>query len=281
MNLLLPICLLLSPAPPDTLPYDLANPSHVINLVSEDLKEISGLSPTDANEQYLAIADEKGEIFFVDGANGGAITRRVLFKDKGDFEGVEMVGPCLFAVKSNGDVYEIGRWKRKSPSVREYETALSKDDDVEGLGYDNKRDALLIACKGNPDSSYVRKVYAFNLGSKQLSEQPVYTIDPLEVNRLVPNGPEDKQNFFSPSGVAMHPLTGDIYVLSSAKKRLVVLDHETGAIKMAVRLDKKMLPQPEGISFDSNGDLVLSSEGKQGEGMIMRFAYKRVRDVRE
>lgn len=274
MNLFLPICILLSAPPPDSLPYDLANPSHVINLVSEDLREISGLSPTDVDEQYLAIADEKGEIFFVDGAAGGAITRRVLFKNKGDFEGVEMVGPCLFAVKSNGDVYEIGRWKRRTPSVRTYETGLTKDDDVEGLGFDARRNALLIACKGNTDSSYARKVYAFDLSTKRLSEQPVYTVDPLEVNRLVPHHPEEKHNFFSPSGIAVHPLTGDVYVLSSAQKRLVVLDHETGAIKMAVRLDKKMLPQPEGISFDSNGDLVLSSEGKQGEGLIMRFRYQ-------
>ena len=104
MNLLLPLYLLLSPAPPDTLPYDLRNPSHIINLVSEDLQEISGLSPTDVPGKYLAIADEKGEVFFVDG-NGGAITRRILFRDKGDFEGVEMVGQCLYAIKSNGDLF--------------------------------------------------------------------------------------------------------------------------------------------------------------------------------
>lgn len=276
MNLLLSIYLLAACAPPsDSLPYDLANPSHVINLVSEDLREISGLSPTDTQGQYLAIADEKGEIFFIDGNGGGAITRRVLFRDKGDFEGVEQVGPCLYAVKSNGDVYEIGRWKRKSPSVREYSTHLNKEDDVEGLGYDVKRHALLLACKGNPDSSYVRKVFAFDLKTNELSEQPVYVVDPIEVNQLVPSNSEDKHNFFSPSGIALHPLTGDVYILSSAKKRLVVLDYDTGKIKYAVRLDKKMLPQPEGISFDFNGDLVLSSEGKQGEGLVMRFAYHR------
>ncbi len=274
MNLLLPIYLFLASAPPDTLPYDLANPSHVINLVSEDLREISGLSPTDTPGQYLAIADEKGEIFFIDGAAGGAITRRVLFRDKGDFEGVELAGQCLYAVKSNGDVFEIGRWKRKSPTVHEYQTHLNKEDDVEGLGYDPKRHALLLACKGNPDSSNLRRIYAFDLETNRLSDQPVYTIDPLEVDRLVPNGPEDKSNFFSPSGVALHPITRDIYVLSSAKKRLIALDHDSGKIKFAVRLDKKMLPQPEGLSFDRNGDLVLSSEGKEGEGIVIRFVYR-------
>lgn len=274
MNLLLPVYLLLAVAPPDTLPYDLANPSHVINLVSEDLREISGLSPTDTPGQYLAIADEKGEIFFVDGAGGGSIIKRVLFRDKGDFEGVEMVGPCLFAVKSNGDIFEIGRWKRKAPSVREYDTHLNKDDDVEGLGYDVRRNALLVACKGHTDSSYTRRVFAFDLKTKKLSDDPVYTVDPLEVNRLVPKTSEENDHFFSPSGIAIHPLSQDVYILSSAQKRLVVLDYETGAIKYAIRLDKKILPQPEGISFDANGDLILSSEGKKGEGLMMRYKLR-------
>ena len=274
MTLLLPLCLLLSSAPPDTLPYDLANPSHIINLVSEDLREISGLSPTDTKGQYLAIADEKGEIFFIDGAAGGAITRRVLFRDKGDFEGVEMVGHCLYAVKSNGDVFEIGRWKTKKMTVNEYDTHLDKEADVEGLGLDRKRRALLLACKGNPDSSTLRRVFAFNLDTKELGEQPVYSIDPLEVNRLVPKDPEENENFFSPSGIAIHPITQDVYLLSTSQKRLVVLDYTTGAIKIALRLDKKMLPQPEGISFDSNGDMLLSSEGKKGEGLMYKFLYK-------
>lgn len=273
MNLLIPLCLLLSSAPPDTLPYDLANPSFIINLVSDELREISGLSPTDTLGQYLAIADEVGEIFFIDGIGGGVITRRVHFIDKGDFEGVEMVGQCLYAIKSKGDVYEIDHWKRKKISVQQYKTHLHKSDDVEGLGYDPKRKALLLTCKGDPDSNYLRLVYAFDLTTKQLSEQPVYTVNPLEVDSLVPNGEHDKPNFFSPSGIAVHPISNDIYILSSAKKRLVVLDHDSGAIKYAVRLDKKMLPQPEGISFDKNGDMVLSSEGKKGEGLVIRFTY--------
>jgi uncharacterized protein YjiK len=261
-------------APPDSLPYNLNAPTHVINLVNEELREISGLSPTDSAGVYLAIADEVGEIFFIDGNGGGAIFRRVPFRDKGDFEGVEMAAHCLYAVKSNGDVFEIGEWTQKKPKVWSYKTPLRKEDDVEGLGYDPLRNILLLACKGNPDSSTLRRIFAFDLKTKSLSAKPAYTIDPLEVNRLVPNAPDDKPTFFSPSGVAVHPKTREVYVLSSSKKRLVVLDPDSGAIRHAVRLNKKMLPQPEGIAFDRNGDMLLSSEGKNGEGLVLRFAYK-------
>lgn len=257
----------------DSIPYNMEEPSVIINLVSEELKEISGLSPTDEPGIYCAIADERGEIFFVDGNGGGTILRRVLFREKGDFEGVEKVKKCLYAVKSDGDVYEITHWKSGQPKYTVYKTPLHKSDDVEGLGYDARRNALLLACKGDPDSSYRRSVYAFDLRSKQLSQAPVFTIDPLEVNRQIPYSDADKPHFFSPSGVAVHPITGDVYVISSALKRMVVLDYTTGAMRFAVRLDKKLLPQPEGISFDPEGNLYLSSEGKKGEGLLLRFDY--------
>lgn len=252
-------------------PYDLSNPFFTVTLSSADLKEVSGLSLCDGNGQYLAIADEKGMAYVID-ASSGHIERSILFREKGDFEGIERVGANIYAVKSNGDIYEIRRWKRASRMrVQEYETPLTKADDVEGLGYDPKRKALLLACKGDPDSAYTRKIYAWDLKSKQLSPDAVYSIDPAEVNALLPKLPEEKNNFFSPSGLAIHPQTSDIYVISTAQKRLVVLDYTTGKLRYAIRLDKSILPQPEGIAFDRDGNLLISSEGKKGSGMVLKY----------
>lgn len=259
----------------DSIPYDLENPSFTINLVSEDLKEISGLSPTDKSGIYLAIADERGEVFFVDAEKGGKVTRQIMFRDKGDFEGIEMVGNSIWASKSNGDLYEITQWDKSAPQVDEFKTFLKKHNDVEGLGYDPWRKALLLACKEKPDSLYPRNIYAFDLESKTLNESPAYSIQPDDVNKLVAYGEMEKHDYFSPSGLAVHPLTGDIYVISTALKRLVVLDYKTGRVKFARHLDKKILPQPEGISFDKKGNLFLSSEGKMGEGLLLEFDLKR------
>lgn len=257
----------------DSLPYLLEAPSQEINLVEAALREISGLSPTSEPGIFCAISDEKGEAFFLDGLGGGAVVRRVLFRDKGDFEGIELVDNCLYAIKSDGDLFEVKHWKRGKLKMKRYKTHLSKSDDVEGLGYDKKRKALLVACKGDPDSSYLRRIYAFDLRHKQLGAEPVFTIDPLEVNALVPYREGDKKHFFSPSGVAVHPLTNEVYVLSTSLKRLVVLDPATGKIRHAVWLDKHLLPQPEGIAFDPAGNLYLSSEGKKKEGLLLRFDY--------
>lgn len=260
---------------PDSLPYSLDMPSLTINLVNEELKEISGLSPADSQGVFLAIADERGEVFFIGGDGGGAIFRRILFREKGDFEGVEMVGKTIWAIKSDGDLFEINDWKKTPPRIDEYKTPLKKTDDVEGLTYDAKRNALLLACKSDPADFSPRKVFAFNLKTKVMEETPVFTINPEVVNRLVPYNDTEKHDAFSPSGIALHPLTNDVYLISTALKRLVVLDYTSGKIKFARRLDKKLLPQPEGISFDAAGNLYISSEGKGASGLLLKFDFQR------
>jgi uncharacterized protein YjiK len=260
----------------DSIPYDLTKPTHTISLTDPDLLEISGLSPVDSAGLMPAINDERGEAMFVDAKRGGAVKRRAHFRDKGDFEGVELLGKCLYAIRSDGVLFEMMGWKDGRPKVWDYDTGLTKEDDVEGLGYDPERRALLLACKGDPESDAPRLIYAFDLETKQLQRPAVYRIDPKEINRLTPYDDQDKQHFFSPSGVAVHPKTKDIYVISTALKRLAVLDRKSGAVKYAVRLDKKLLPQPEGIAFDALGNLYIGSEGKKGEtGLLYRFDLKK------
>jgi uncharacterized protein YjiK len=255
-------------------PYDIQSPTLTINLATPELMELSGLSPTDSAGIFLAIADERGEVFFIDGNAGGTVVRRILFREKGDFEGVEMVGKSIWAIKSDGDLFELRDWNGQPPTVDMYKTPLKKTDDIEGLAHDPKRNALLLASKSDPKNFAPRMLYAFDLAEKKLLPEPVYFIHPEEVNDLVPYADQEKRDAFSPSGVAIHPLNGDIYVISTALKRLVVLDYEKGRIKHAVRLDKKMMPQPEGISFDPAGNLYIGSEGKGNDGLLLRFDFK-------
>jgi uncharacterized protein YjiK len=258
----------------DSLPYDLANPVLILNLADDALMEISGLSPTPNAGQFVAIADEGGELFFLDANKGGVVTKRLIFREKGDFEGVEMVGNTIWAIKSDGDLFSISAWDQPAPTIESFKTPLKKTDDVEGLGYDPSRNALIMACKGDADVFTPRNLYAFDLKTRQMSETPVYSIDPEEVNKFVPYLDTEKQDAFSPSGVALHPISNDVYVISTALKRLVILDYASGKIKYAQRLDKKNLPQPEGISFDAEGNLFISSEGKGGDGLLLQYKLK-------
>ncbi len=254
-------------------PYDLQAPDTVLMLSQPELQEISGLSATGQPGILCAVSDERGEVFFLDAASGKVI-HRLFFREKGDFEGVEKVDDQIYAVRSNGQVYKIQKLKRRNPRITCYETFLTKEDDVEGLGYDQQRHALLLACKGIPDSAHKRYIYTFDLKSQRLLDTPAYWIDPRLINEQIPYTEDEKPHFFSPSGIALHPHTGDVYIISTALKRLIVLDYTTGALRYAARLDRALMPQPEGIAFDADGRLFIASEGKKGDGRLLRFSPK-------
>ena len=64
---------------------------------------------------------------------------------------------------------------------------------------------------------------------------------------------------FKPSDLAVNPVNGDLFVLSSSLTSIVVLDSSRRFVA-AFRLDKDVLPQPEGIAFMTNGDMFVASE---------------------
>ncbi len=251
-------------------PYDLESPSRTVELPVE-LREISGLTLTKKPGQLAAVGDEKGQVFFID-SKTGAIEKSPIFREKGDFEDLVMLGDSIWCVKSDGDLYLVDSLDLENPGFEKFTSGFleHKHDDVEGLCFDEKKHRLVLACKGETDSFNVRRFFAFDLEEKEFRPDPIFTLDPCDVEKLL--GKKGKP--FSPSGLAIHPKTGEFYVLSSVGKMLAVLSPE-GVLKQAVKLDKELLPQPEGICFAADGTLFLSSEGKSGKGLVLVFEMEK------
>ena len=70
-----------------------------------------------------------------------------------------------------------------------------------------------------------------------------------------------------------HPKTGDLYVIASVGKLLVVLSKK-GKIKSVQRLNPDVFKQPEGICFMPNGDLLIANEArfKSTNSNLLRFS---------
>ena len=261
--------LLAQPAQIDSIFYDLSSPDKVIELDYE-LHEISGLSLTPDSTKLCAVQDESGVLYFLNKTDG-KIEKKVSFRFSGDFEGVEFVDSVAFAIKSNGDIFRIQNWDSEEPIIDSFPTSLSKKDDIEGLGYLPSLRMLLLAAKGDPSKSYSRAIYAFSIDSMTLIEQPFLEIDPLEVECILGKKQDEDEDCFSPSAIALHPITDEIYLLSAARKRFVILD-KAGKMLYAEKINKKIMPQPEGICFDPDGTMYISSEGKKGnKGTILIF----------
>ena len=256
------------PAPPAggggatsaAVPYRLDAPDAVVALPGE-LQEVSGLTLLPSG-RVGAVQDEAGVIYEVDPGTGDVVSRE-RFGDAGDYEGLELTPDAVWVLESDGDLYRTRRAADGGVETERFETALRSRNDTEGLGYDAAGDRLLVACKEDPgaDLEGVRAVYAFDLQALALSERPVFTLDRSAV---------DGDERFKPSALAVRPATGQIYVLSSVRKALAVVEPD-GTLAAVVELPPSLYPQPEGIAFAADGTLFISNEGPVGAGTLLRF----------
>lgn len=162
--------------------HDLKHPVARFDLPAQ-LTEVSGLTDVDANT-VACLQDEEAAIYFIDLTNG-SIKARYVFGAPGDMEGLTRVGTGFFALRSDGLVYRVERVQDKFAAVDSYHLHL-KEHNIEGLGYDDKNDLVLITPKdfqkGEPALRERRLVFAFNPRSKQVLPEPVlsFTLSDIE-----------------------------------------------------------------------------------------------------
>jgi len=233
----------------------------------KQLNEISGLAVTGDNRLF-AHNDEVGTVYEIDISAGKIINEFYLGKKKikKDFEGIAVAKDSLFMVTSAGVIYKFSYSDhKKNVDYKKFNTFLSAKYNVEGLCYDKATNSLLIACKdyAGRDLAEYKAIYSFDLSKYKLQEQPRFLInlDSLKNKFNINN--------FSPTGIEVHPYSGNVFVLSSHEKTIVELS-PNGLLLNAVKLKSKNHRQPEGIAFLSDWSLLISDEGK-GEKAKVTF----------
>jgi uncharacterized protein YjiK len=237
----------------------------------EILNEISGIAYM-SDQRIAAVQDELGKIFIYN-TQQHKIEKEILFGPSGDYEGIALVGTTAYILRSDGTLFEVHEFNSaKNPEVKQHNTHLTAEHDVEGLCYDAKGKRLLLAIKSSETHTKDYKgIYAFDLASKKLASDPVYKID-LTNKAFGKN--KKKKSGTNPSGIAIHPTTQDIYITSASGPKLLVLDYNSGNIKYVYELDDSEFQQPEGITFSNKGELFISNEGGKGAGNILKIIIK-------
>lgn len=262
-------------------PYRLHAPDRIYELPDE-LEEISGLSTLSAG-RLLANEDETGTLF-VYNIEEGALEETFSWGEDKDYEGVTVSGNTAFVLQSNGDIFAVRNFRSPGPEVQEYENDALEDCDAEGLSWLPETRQLLIACKEGQGGS--RNIHAFELEQEELNPEPFLQLSfqeieedllqtgldklSLKLRKLL--GPKGGSEVLFPSGIAVHPLSGDYYILSAKTKLLVVFTAE-GSLKKVYELGHEHFLQPEAITFTANGDLYIGNEGKGGKPNILKFIH--------
>jgi len=258
--------------------YDFNNPE--VFYLTNALEEISGLSFN--NEFIYTHNDEEGRFFKINPENG-KIVKEVWFGKDADYEGIAVFKEKVIVVKSNGNLsfFDIETEKLK---IRK--NKLKQENDVEGLCLRND-DELLIACKGqmldDDLKNKAKAIYSYNIEKDKLNKKPYLTMKDkdlekylkeefkkLDVSKKKKKQMKNRALSFSPSGIAIHPKTKSIYVTSAKGSLLVVYDTKK-ELENIIFLNEKQLPQPEGICFDVDANLFISTETKGSAGRIYKY----------
>lgn len=251
--------------------YDLSYPDAKFVLPGI-LHEISGLTSVNATT-FACIQDENGILFIYD-SEKKEIKKQLPFHTNGDYEGVTNAGNTIYILRSDGNIFEIDDFESTGFKVTRYKTDIPANDN-EGLCYDESNKILLIGCKGKIEgedkdkNKNRREIYGFNLNSKTLIKNPVYKFDLKTIRKITGN---DKIDLLT-SDIAIHPISRKLYLLSSADNLLFVFN-KNGNVEKAEKLNPKLFPQPEGITFLKNGDMFISNEGRGINATVLRFNYK-------
>ena len=269
-------------------PYQLDNPDKSWELPKK-LIEISGLSYV-GNHKLACVQDEKGNVYIFN-LKTEEIEKKIKFGNVGDYEGIEVVGNNAWVLKSNGTLFKVKDYLNdKEPHTKKCTTALTGKNDTEGLTYDPINNKLLIACKGHPflddkEGKEYKAIYNFDINTKHLDIEPFLVIEMDTIkyyknyNTMTRVGVELLALFdsskgdvsFQPSGIAVNPISGNIFILASVGNLLVVFSRNGDMLAM-IELKSKYHPHPEGICFSPNGTLYISNEGKDFEkGTILKF----------
>jgi uncharacterized protein YjiK len=270
-------------------PYDLGDPDARYKLPSY-LEEISGLSYY-GKGKIACVQDEKAHIYIFN-LEKEKIIKKYDFGDDGDYEDISVVDNTAYVLRNNGDIFRIKNFKKKDYKVKKFKTPLKEKNDTEGMAFDPLSNTLLIACKEspsiekeNPYNGY-KAVYKFDLEEEKLGRTPHFLVDLERLDSYMDHSVFSRlsikvakrlrliesETSFKPSGIAIHPLYGEIYIISSVGKLLIVLNRR-GKVLDVKELDPKIFRQPEGICFSSSGDMFISSEGQGGKGYILKFKY--------
>jgi uncharacterized protein YjiK len=248
--------------------YNLHNPI-VVNLRTE-LDEISGIHSYPKDTSLFAINDEIGVLYKI-------YLRQPLYIEQwkfsagADYEDISLLDSTFYVLQSHGDITRFKFIKGDSIVVDDCGTPLKEKNEFETMYYDKFHQKFILICKDcKQDNKSSVTAFSFDPLTKAYSNTPFFVMDTKAITQKL----GDDKNKFKPSAAAIHPITKELYIVSAVNKALVVATRE-GVVKEVFKLSERVFKQPEGLTFNENGDLYISNEFAEiGAANILVFKYK-------
>jgi uncharacterized protein YjiK len=240
-------------------------------IMRSDLKEISGLALT-GDGRLFTHGDKRGVVSEIDFRHGVVLKRFTLGLKAvhADFEGIAVAGDVMFLLASNGKLYEFQ--EGADGAAVEYivhDTRLGHECEFEGIAFDPKLNALLLACKhvrtdGPLQDSLV--IYRWQLPSA-IDARPARLTVPL-TQAIGAN----KWKGLHPSDITVDPTSGN-YVLVAAEEKALIEITPAGAVVSSRPLPTS-LEHTEGVAITPDSILILGDEAGKKPASISLYRWR-------
>jgi uncharacterized protein YjiK len=246
--------------------YNLTKP-FLIKLPVE-LDEISGVAFYPKDTSLFAIGDEFGWLYKIPLTAHKPI-RKWKFSNEGDYEDLAMVDKVFYVLQSNGNITAFS-FDDSNQVIKQDIPFPEKGNEFEILFYDPATFHLTMICKDcESDKKKALTVFYYDLLKKNFTDSAA-----IDVKAIAGMIGENKIKF-KPSAAAIHPVTREIYIVSSVNKLLVIADRN-GHARATYPIDPKLFKQPEGITFTPAGDMIISNESAdRGVANLLFFKYNK------
>lgn len=232
--------------------YDLNKPE-IINL-SKKIDQISGIVYSAADNSLFAIDDDNGDLYNITLTKKPEV-KKWKFGKKNDYEDLAIVDSTVYILESSGRIFSFP-FRFPITDVKEYTLDLAGFNEFETLYYDSSLQRLILLCKEcEEDKKKSVSAYAFDILSGSFTSTPVLEIKRKDLEKTL----DDKVSRLKASAGAMDPITGNVFIISSINKLLIVADKQYN-IKEVCKLNRSTFGQPEGICFAPDGTLFISNE---------------------
>jgi uncharacterized protein YjiK len=253
---------------PDTDMYDFSNPK-ILELETA-LDEISGIVYYPKDTSVFAIVDNAGSLFKIP-LNNHLKSQRWTFAKSRDYEDLVLLDSIFYVLVSNGDI-EMIRFENDLPVSKKVDFGLGgkKTNEFESLFKNEFDNSLTLLCKScEADKKESLTSYKIMLGdSMNLQIDSAY-----DMRDFSQASGSDKH--LKPSAAAVNPITGEIYIVSSILKSMVIFNRDK-TFKEYVKLSPSIYKQPEGMAFTPEGDLIISNEfAEQGLATLLLLKNKK------
>jgi uncharacterized protein YjiK len=241
-----------------------------INL-GKDLYEISGIAWDKG--KIMAIEDESAAIFQLDPETGKILQKQKFHKNQ-DIEDILIKNDTAWVLRSNGNIYQVSHFLSDTFQTLIVDFPQKQSRDLEAIASPTDEPVIWFFCKDCKwdAGSEQFSVFRFSIESMEFDKNPYHIIHNSALKEFLPEKWEKIK--MRPSAAAYHPMTQELYLISSSGKWLMTLDQNWNPTSFHL-LNATLFKQPEGMTFDEQGNLYISNEGASGSANLLFFPYER------